>query len=370
MNNPQSQQDQKNSHGSFWDFLDRTPRTIPILTAISIFTLVVMLQSILAPFIFACILATLTWPLREKLLKLTKGKAGLTSFLLIFGMIFLIAAPITGILLLAISQAQTFLTNFKPEEIQNWVFLQGNRLDQLDFARTLGITSQSLQEKLHDGVSEVASWSMNVVFSLGSNVLHTFVLVGITLMSLFYLYVSGDAFVRRVKNLVPLADSQVDELLDVFRRTSKAIFKGNFVIGGTQGLLTGLLFLFTGLPSPVFFGVIAALASLIPAVGTGLVWGPAAVYLLATGEITRGVVVIGIGAGAISSIDSLMRPVLVGRDAGMHDLMVFLTTIGGITYFGPVGVLFGPLVGAGVLAMIRLYEESKTSEMPEERPPV
>lgn len=369
MSDPQDHQKSDNSSASFWDFLEKTPRTIPILTAISIFILVVMLQSILAPFIFACILATLTWPLREKLLKLTKGRAGLTSFLLIFGMIFLIAAPITGILILAISQAQEFLTSFKPDQIQNWVLLQGNRLDQLTFAKSIGLTSESLQAKLQGGVAEVASWGMNLAVSFGSNVIHTLVLLGITLMSLFYLYVSGDTFVLRVKNLVPLAESQVEELLDVFRRTSKAIFKGNFVIGATQGLLTGLLFLFTGLPSPVFFGVITALASLIPAVGTGLVWGPAALYLLATGEIARGLVVIGIGAGAISSIDSLMRPSLVGRDAGMHDLMVFLTTIGGITYFGPVGVLFGPLVGAGVLAMIRLYEEERTSKAPREIPP-
>lgn len=357
-----------NSSGSFWDFLERTPRTIPILTAISILILVVMLQSILAPFIFACILATLTWPLREKLLKLTKGRAGLTSFLLIFGMIFLIAAPITGIFLLAISQAQEFLTSFKPEQIQNWVFLQGNRLDEITFARKLGITSQSLQEKLQGGVAEVASWSMNVAFSFGSNVLHTFVLAGITLMSLFYLYVSGDTFVMRVKNLVPLAESQVEGLLDVFRRTSKAIFKGNFVIGATQGLLTGLLFLFTGLPSPVFFGVIAAFASLIPAVGSGLVWVPACLYFAFSGDFTRAAVVVGVGMGIISTLDNVLRPTLVGRDAGMHDLMVFLTTIGGITYFGPVGVLFGPLVGAGVLAMIRLYEESQMDKAPEERP--
>ena len=347
------------SSGNFWDFLQPTPRTIPILTAISVVILVAMLRSVLTPFIFACILATLTWPLREKLYLATGKRAGLTSFILIFGMIALIGLPLFGILFLAIDQAQDFLGAIQPSKIQEWVFLQGDRLDQLEFARKLGITSQSLQTKLQGGLAEVATWSMNLAVSFGSNILHTLVLLGITLMSLFYLYVSGDAFVARVKNLLPLAESNVDELLDVFRRTSKAIVKGNFVIGGTQGLLTGLLFLFTGLPSAIFFGTIAAMASLIPAVGTGLVWGPAGLYLLATGEIVRGVVVFGVGIGIISSIDSLMRPVLVGRDAGMHDLMVFLTTIGGLTFFGPVGVLFGPLVGAGVLAMLRLHEETR-----------
>ena len=207
---------------------------------------------------------------------------------------------------------------------------------------------------------------MNAAFGVGSNILHTLLMLGITLMSLFYLYVSGDSFVSGVKAIVPLPDSQVTDLLDVFRRTAKAIFKGNFVIGATQGLLTGLLFWAAGLPSPAFFGVSAALASLIPAVGTGLIWGPAALFLLVSGEVTRSLLVFGVGAGIISTIDSIMRPSLVGRDAGMHDLMVFLTTIGGITFFGPIGVLFGPLVGAGVMAMLRLYLERKAEIEPKE----
>jgi predicted PurR-regulated permease PerM len=156
-----------------------------------------------------------------------------------------------------------------------------------------------------------------------------------------------------------LPDSQVDKLLEAFRRTSKATFKGNFVIGAIQGILTGLLFWGTGLPSPAFFGLVAAFASLIPAIGSGLVWGPAALLLALTGDFTHAFVVGGVGIGVISMVDNVLRPTLVGRDAGMHDLMVFLTTIGGISFFGPVGVLFGPLVGAVALALLRLYEGSR-----------
>ena len=274
-------------------------------------------------------------------------------------MIALIGVPVTGVLLLAFSQAQEFAAGFSAQQARTWFLLQGDKLDHIPLAKQLGMTTKELLPKLQDGMSDIAGWGMNTAVGVGSNILHTFVVLGITLMSLFYLYVSGDTFVQRVKILVPLPDAQVSDLLDVFRRTSKAIFKGNFVIGATQGLLMGLLFWGTGLPSPAFFGVVAALASLIPAVGTGLIWVPAAIYFVASGDITRALVMVGVGAGIISTIDSVMRPALVGRDAGMHDLMVFLTTIGGISFFGPVGVLFGPLVGAGVLAMIRLYQENR-----------
>jgi predicted PurR-regulated permease PerM len=94
-------------------------------------------------------------------------------------------------------------------------------------------------------------------------------------------------------------------------------------------------------------------------VGTGLIWGPAGLILLASGELGRALLVLGVGVGVIAMVDNILRPILVGRDAGMHDLMVFLTTIGGLSFFGPVGILFGPLVGAGVTAMMRVQEVSR-----------
>ncbi|MEK7392799.1 MAG: AI-2E family transporter [Fibrobacterota bacterium] len=355
--------------GKYLQAAQTKTRILPIITIISASILVWMLQSILAPFIFACILATLTWPLREKIQKMTGNRSGLTSGILIMGMIALIGAPIGGILLLAVSQAQELFSKTTPQQAYSWLGQQRDRLDHLPLANQLGFTSDKLLPKLQDGMSDIASWGMNMVVGVGSNIIHTLVLLGITLMSLYYLYVSGENFVVRTKRLLPLPESQVSDLLEVFRRTSKAIFKGNFVIGACQGLLTGLLFWGTGLPSPVFFGVIAAFASLIPAVGSGLVWVPALLYFVVSADFTRAAVVLGVGMGVISTLDNVLRPTLVGRDAGMHDLMVFLTTIGGISFFGPAGVLFGPLVGAGVLAMLRLYEESRKTEVANEPGP-
>jgi predicted PurR-regulated permease PerM len=337
-------------------------RSIAIFSAISVIILLVILRSVLTSFIFACILAALTWPIRAKLMRLTKNRPNLASGILIVGIIALVGAPIAGILTLAFDQAQDLLTKYTPQQAQTWFLLQGDQFDRLPLANQLGLTTEKLLQKLQDGMSDIATWGMNTAVGVGSGILHTMMVLGITLMCLYYLYVSGESLLLRAKKLVPLPESQVDELLKVFRRTSKAIFKGNFVIGGIQGLLTGLLFWGTGLPSPVFFGVVAAFASLIPAIGSGLVWGPAAFFFAATGDFTRAIVVVGVGIGLISTLDNVLRPTLVGRDAGMHDLMVFLTTVGGISFFGPIGVLFGPLVGAGVLALLRLYEETQSGE--------
>lgn len=355
INDNQDDRNRGSSRG-FWEFLEAGPRTSTILTAFSVIVLLWILKSVLIPFLIACILAALTWPMRNRVLKWTKGRSSLTSGLLILGLISLIAAPISGISFLAILQAKELKTDFDQQSVMKWVQNTQSLLEQSQLAHDLGLTSEKVTPKLEEALSNIAGWGLDSALGLGSTFLHALVLTGIALMSLFYLYQSGDKFIDRIQKHLPLPPEQVSHLLQAFRNTSRAIFKGNFVIGGLQGLLTGILFWATGLPSPAFFGVLTAFCSLIPAVGTGLVWGPAGILLLVSGNVTSGLVVLGIGGVIIASIDSVLRPVLVGRDAGMHDLMVFLTTLGGLSFFGPVGVLFGPLVGAGVMALLRLQE--------------
>ncbi len=360
MSDNQNQPNVKNERISgFWEFLEEGSRTSTILLAISVFFLLLILKSILIPFILACILAGLTWPLRNKLLKLTGNRANLTSGIMILGLIFLVVAPVGTILVFATIQARELLVNFDPKTVWLWIQTQQQHLEQSSIAQQIGLKPDSFGPKLQETLSDFTSWGMNSIFSIGSSLLNVLVLSGIALMSLFYLYLTGDKMVERVRRMVPLPDDQVGELFSVFRKTSRAIFKGNFVIGAVQGSLTGILFWCAGLPSPTFFGVAAAFCSLIPAVGSGLIWAPAGVLLLISGEVGRAILVLGVGVGVISLIDNILRPVLVGRDAGMHDLMVFLTTVGGLSFFGPVGILFGPLVGAGVTAMLRLQELSQ-----------
>ncbi|HOX52815.1 MAG TPA: AI-2E family transporter [Fibrobacteria bacterium] len=363
MSTNQEQADQKDQNPSgFWEFLDHGPRTSSIITALSVILLVFILRSVLIPFIIACILAALTWPFRNKILKLTRNRATLTSGILVFGLILVVATPVSLISFLATLQAKELMVKFDPQTMVHEAGAIGKKLEQWEITRQLGLTEESLAPKLQESLASLGAWGMDQVLGMGGTLLHALILTGIMLMSLFYLYQSGDQFVLRLQSHLPLSRSETDVLLDTFRRTSRAIFKGNFVIGGIQGLMTGLLFWATGLPSPAFFGVAAALCSLIPAVGTGLIWAPGALVLLVTGHTTAGLVVLGVGVGVISMIDSVLRPILVGRDAGMHDLMVFLTTLGGLSFFGPVGILFGPLVGAGVMALLRLRELPAASE--------
>jgi predicted PurR-regulated permease PerM len=133
--------------------------------------------------------------------------------------------------------------------------------------------------------------------------------------------------------------------------------KGSFLVAVAQGLVGGVVFLLLGLGSPVLWGVMMAVLSLIPAVGSVLVWGPAAIYLLLTGAVGKGVILIALGVGIIGMVDNALRPILVGRDAGMPDYLILISTLGGLAAFGISGLVVGPVVAGLFLTVWDIFAE-------------
>ncbi len=129
------------------------------------------------------------------------------------------------------------------------------------------------------------------------------------------------------------------------------------VVAAVQGALGGLIFLILGAPHPLFWGVVMAVLSLIPVVGSGVVWAPYAVFLIATGHLVKGIVLIVFGVVVIGLADNILRPILVGRETRMPDFLVLLSTIGGLAVFGVNGFMFGPLVAALFLAVWDIFEK-------------
>ena len=136
---------------------------------------------------------------------------------------------------------------------------------------------------------------------------------------------------------------------------TRATLKGTAVIGILQGSLAGIAFWVVGIPSAVFWGTIMAVLSIIPGIGTALVWGPAVIILAASGNYLQAG---GLGifcAVVVGSIDNLLRPILVGKDTQMHELMIFFGTLGGIFMFGIMGMIIGPIVAALFITIWEIY---------------
>jgi predicted PurR-regulated permease PerM len=156
---------------------------------------------------------------------------------------------------------------------------------------------------------------------------------------------------------LPLGHEREHRLFEKFADVSRATVKGTLVVGVVQGTLGGLFFWILGLNAAVFWGVIMTLLSLLPAVGSALIWGPAAIILLATGQIVKGIILLAAGSLIIGLVDNLLRPMLVGRDTQIPDYLILLATLGGLTVFGLSGFVIGPIIAALFLAVWDMFAQ-------------
>ena len=184
--------------------------------------------------------------------------------------------------------------------------------------------------------------------------------IGFALMMfiLFFAIRDAEPVFRALRDLVPLEEREKRRLFEHLASVTRALVYGTGVTAIVQGVLVGLGFAAVGLPSPLVFGVLAALAALIPLVGTPVVWVPAVVVLAAQGRWTAALIMVAWG-GFVTTIDNFLRPWLVSGRAEIGALTVFLGVLGGVSAFGPIGIFLGPLVLALGIALVRFSLETK-----------
>ena len=163
---------------------------------------------------------------------------------------------------------------------------------------------------------------------------------------LFFFIRDGDELLEMLIIAMPFGDDRERALLSKFAEVSRATIKGTLVIGLIQGALGGLIFWFLGIEGAVFWGVVMVILSLVPVVGASFVWIPAALLMLANGEYVDATVLVIFGVFVIGIIDNVLRPILIGRDTRMPDYLILLSTLGGLTVFGPSGFVIGPIIAA------------------------
>jgi predicted PurR-regulated permease PerM len=169
---------------------------------------------------------------------------------------------------------------------------------------------------------------------------------------------------------MPVDQRHINTFISEFLVTAKATLKFTFVIGGIQGLLGGLIFYITGIENPLVWGVLMVGLSIVPAIGSAIIWAPAGIIMLLLGHIWQGITILLFGAVVISLVDNLLRPILLGNDIQMHSLLIFLSTLGGIAVFGFSGFVLGPVIASFFLAswklLLELYLEEKNQKQAED----
>jgi predicted PurR-regulated permease PerM len=175
------------------------------------------------------------------------------------------------------------------------------------------------------------------------------------LYTMFFFLMDGEKLLNKILYYLPLKDQDEQRMLSKFTSVTRATLKGTAVIGILQGSLAGAAFWVVGIPSAVFWGTMMAVLSIIPGIGTALVWGPAVIILAAGGNYFRAGGLALFCALVVGSIDNLLRPILVGKDTQMHELMIFFGTLGGIIMFGIMGMIIGPIVAALFITIWEIY---------------
>jgi len=301
-----------------------------------------VVRPFLQPLGWAAIFAIILYPLYGWLSKrLRPSRAALVTTL--FAALVLIG-PVTTLMSLLVGQVNDAATAYSQTD---WSAVTPERLREFwdtVRARSPMDLPKDPAELVSQGVQRLAAFLVPRAGAVLQNVASTLFGLAVMLFALFFLVRDGASYAAVVRGLLPFSDARRDRLVRNVREMVVASLGSGLAVAAVQGLMGGVAFWALGIAAPLLWGVVTAFCSLVPVVGSAVVWLPAAVWLLLSGELARGVILIAVGVGGIGMADNILRPLLLsGRSSG-SGLVVFIGLLGGVVAFGFIGLVLGPLV--------------------------
>lgn len=327
-----------------------------LLTGIGV-TMFFILQPFLTAILAAAILAALFQGWYLAILRRVGNRPHVSATLTILVIAAIIIVPLFAIFGIAISEANLAYDRVISGDTSEKISITAvfERINSLPYANVLFAGQPFDADHLIDNLRGFSQTILGFVQALYQGVAQFVFWLFVMFFSLFYFLIDGRGMVKYFMGVTPLRDEHEKLLIDKFVSMSRATLRGTLMVSIVQGFLGGVMFAIAGVPSPVIWGLVMTVLSVIPLVGAGVIWLPAGIILLLLGQIWQGVFVLAFGMGIISTIDNVLRPKLVGRDTQMHPLMIFFATLGGISFFGFPGFIIGPIVASLALALLDIY---------------
>ena len=337
-----------------------------LLAAVSIL-LVWVAWPFAAPLLWSALAAIMFQPLYKWSLRKVRGRRNLAASLTLLIIFVAVLLPALWIGSMVVNEALILVNNLRANPIDLGAMVESTFAmlpETLQrFATDNGFTDASvMQSRLEALLGESAGVIASQAVSIGSGALGFVLSFTIGLYVLFFFLRDGSRIGETILHSAPVEREIADRLAERFLGIVRAVIKGSGVVGLVQGTLGGIMLWMAGVPSAVLLGVMMAILALIPAVGTALVWAPAGIWLIVTGDVWQGVFVLGAGFIIISSVDNVLRPILVGRDTGIPDWIILITTLGGISLAGFAGIVLGPLVAGLFLAAWGMLQEQRAED--------
>lgn len=345
------------------------------------FAVLVVIISLAAAYLLAPYFGAVLWgvvaaimfqPLTAKLTKHWNGRKNLATSVVLFGLIALFVVPTILLSISIVNEATTIYGKVASGQIDFGRIFQQVLNALPDRVRGLieeyGLTDfdtirRQFGSSITSGLQTVAGRALTV----GQGALSFVAALGVMLYLSYFLLRDGQKYGDMVRTSLPLHAHTRDALIENFLLVVRATMRGTVVVAVVQGVLGGLLFSVLGIEGALIWGVLMGFFSLLPAVGTAIIWVPAAIYLFATGDTVKASIVVFCGVFVIGMVDNVLRPILVGRDTRLPDFVVLIATLSGLELFGLNGFIIGPVIAALFIAVWNQHRDRREARAETQR---
>jgi len=318
-----------------------------MVTAISV-AFVAMIRAFLFTILLAAIFAGLSYPVYQGVLGRLRGRKALAAIATLVLLLALVIAPLLAVLGAGANEALRVTETIRPR-LQQLVDQPGefdSRLRALPGYHRIEPYRAQILTKAGELVGSTSAFLFGAL-SATTRATAVFIFHFLVLLyTMFFFLTGGPGLLRTVLAYLPLTQADKQRMVEKFVSVTRATLKGTILIGAAQGVFGGLAFWAVGIDGAIFWGTVMTVLSIIPGVGGALVWLPAAIVLITTGEVWRGIALALFCALVVGSVDNVLRPRLVGQDTKMHELLIFFSTLSGLMFFGATGFILGPILAA------------------------
>ena len=329
-------------------------------TAIALYLCWLMLRPFMGVLAWAVVLVIVFYPVHKRIAS-RFGRRSWSALLSCLLVVLIVVLPLTLLTAAVVQEfskvAPNLPSNFSQLFSQQPAIL--GRVTEWVQSR-FGIDMLGFQDFFIQQLQNLSQRLLGASFSLVGNIVTTIIKAFFVIFTMYYLFRDADKIVNKLPDALPLSRERSDAIISRTQQVVSASVYGVVTIAGLQGLLGGLAFWILGIPSPILWAVLMAFVCMIPVAGSFLVWLPLSIYLMLTGHWTKALLLIIWGALVISTIDNFLRPKLVGNQTRLHELFIFFSVLGGISVFGLLGIVLGPVVLAITLGLLETFSRAGT----------
>lgn len=317
--------------------------------------------------LWAALAAIMFQPLYRWMLRKLRGRRNPAALASLGVIVFAVLVPAAWLSALVFEEALVLMATLQEQPLDlaatfDRVYGMLPQIAQEAVDRSGWANVETAQTKLQELLADSAGMIATQAVSIGSGALSFMLAFAVGLYVMFFLLRDGERIGRTLLNTVPVERSIAERLAERFLGIVRATIKGSGVVGLVQGVLAGISFVIVGLESALLFGVLTTIFALVPVIGAGAVYIPIGLWLLVTGAMWQSAFILVFGIVVISSSDNVLRPILVGRDTGIPDWIILITTLGGISFLGFSGIVLGPLVAGLFLASWSILQEYRDED--------